>query len=164
MGISVSQTKGHCSPSPSQLGIISWQTVVRRLSSRFYSQQGANRETEVAIVASWRNTKRYSWWVRTADEATTQIDMQRTKRPPFYGLLGRPEIVGQIDIGWKHLKPWIDDDTPGRGLPDIALHYAFSSYFTGSSYIEGGFKMIKLDDALGFGLVPASERTRGWWC
>jgi reductive dehalogenase len=92
-----------------------------------------------------RRDRRYPWWVKAVARPTTEFDLEKTDRIAPLGLVGRPESLEKVDVGWQPLGRQLRSGSPGRSLRDSALHWAFSTYFTRSLHPVGGSKITTMN-------------------
>jgi len=85
--------------------------------------------------------RRYPWWVKAVEQPTTQFDLEKTDPAAPLGLMGNPEYLQKVNVGWEPLGRQIASGAPGRSLRDSALHWGFSTYFTRSLHPAGGAKL-----------------------
>jgi hypothetical protein len=74
--------------------------------------------------------RRYPWWVKAVQQPTTESDLEKTDPATPLGLIGNPESINKVNVGWEQAARQIRSGAPGRNLRDSALHWAFSTYFT----------------------------------
>jgi len=79
--------------------------------------------------------------VKTVEQPTTEFDLAKTDPIAPLGLVGNPEYLQKVNVGWEKLGRQIRSGAPGRNLRDSALHWGFSTYFTRSLHPEGGTKL-----------------------
>jgi hypothetical protein len=89
--------------------------------------------------------RRYPWWVKAVQQPTTEFDLEKTDPMTPLGLMGNPEYLNKVNVGWEPLGRQIRSGTPGRSLRDSALHWAFSTYFTRSLQPAGGSKLSTMN-------------------
>ena len=71
--------------------------------------------------AEARRERRYPRWVKAVERPTTEFDLEKTDRIAPLGLVGDPESLKKVDVGWQPLGRQIRSGTLGRSLRDSAL-------------------------------------------
>jgi epoxyqueuosine reductase len=76
---------------------------------------------------------RYPWWVKSVDEITTETDDARFNRPDMHIIMhilfnGQELFTEQSQKAREYVAKGIQENIPGRTLPDLALHYAANTY------------------------------------
>ena len=111
---------------------------------------------------------KYPWWVKNVDEITTETNPDITTPPPmlhvanYMGAVISDEDLGELNAEAKeYVKEGIVNNTPGRSLQDLALHYALHADMTLGS--QGSFDAPRSpnieghNDLLSYNLHPPQD-------
>ena len=124
--------------------------------------------TDANGLTTRKRKYKYPWWVKTVDEITTETNPDITTPPPmmhvanYAGGVISDEDLGALNSKAKeHVKEGIENNIPGRSLPDLALHYALHADMTLGS--QGSFDAPRSpnieghNDLLSYNLHPPQD-------